>query len=94
MFVLLFYLLAPLPTIVAKRFSEDFSSNTANVTKEVAFFLTSGIVVSAFGLPIVLARCNIVKWGAVGLVMSGNIFIFGTILAYFMIFSGDDDWGF
>ncbi|KAK3755598.1 hypothetical protein QZH41_017594 [Actinostola sp. cb2023] len=38
MFVLLFYVLAPIPTVVAKRFSEDFSSNTANVAKEFCIF--------------------------------------------------------
>ncbi|XP_032218781.1 leptin receptor gene-related protein isoform X3 [Nematostella vectensis] len=94
MFVLLFYVLAPVPTVVAKRLSEDFSSSGSNVVKEVSMFITSGIVISAFGLPIVLARCGIVHWGAVGLVMSGNVFIFFTILAYFLIFSVEDDWGF
>ncbi|KXJ17529.1 leptin receptor gene-related protein [Exaiptasia diaphana] len=94
LFVLLFYCLAPIPTIVAKRLSEDFSSNSSNVAKEVSFFITSGIVISAFGLPIVLARCTIIEWGAVALVLSGNVFIFCTILAYFLIFSGDDEWGF
>ena len=34
-----------------------------------------------------------IKWGAAALVLSGNVFIFLTILAYFLIFSGEDDWG-
>jgi len=38
--------------------------------------------------------CQQIEWGAVGLVLSGNVFIFCTILAYFLIFSGEDDWGF
>lgn len=94
MFVLFFYAFAPVPTIIARRFSDDFSSNASNVIKETAMFFTAGNVVSAFGLPIVLARCNIIKWGAMALVLSGNVFIFFTILAYFLIFSAEDDWGF
>ncbi|KAL9951484.1 hypothetical protein ACROYT_G044152 [Oculina patagonica] len=94
MFVLFFYALAPVPTVIAKRWSEDFSSNASNVLKETAMFLTSGIVISAFGLPLVLAHTGIIKWGAFALVSSGNVFIFFTILAYFLVFSGEDDWGF
>ncbi|XP_022785264.1 leptin receptor gene-related protein-like [Stylophora pistillata] len=94
MFVLFFYALAPIPTVIAKRFCEDFSSNSASVVKETAMFFTAGIVVSGFGLPIVLARTKIIKWGAMALVSSGNVFIFFTILAYFLVFTGEDDWGF
>lgn len=83
-----------MPTIIAKRFSEDFSSNASNIMKETAMFLTAGIVVSAFGLPLVLAHKEIIKWGAFALVSSGNVFIFFTILAYFLVFAGEDDWGF
>ena len=35
-----------------------------------------------------------IQWGATALVLSGNVFIFVTILAYFLIFTGEDDWGF
>ncbi|CAB4043140.1 leptin receptor gene-related -like, partial [Paramuricea clavata] len=49
-FVLMFYLLAPLPTIIANRLSESYgiSSGTSNLCKEISLFLTSGIVLSAF----------------------------------------------
>ncbi|KAK2556656.1 Leptin receptor gene-related protein [Acropora cervicornis] len=47
--------------IIARRFSDDFSNTTSNVFKETAFFVTASNVVSAFGLPIVLARCSIVS---------------------------------
>lgn len=94
LFVLFFYALAPIPTVIAKRFCEDFSSNAASIVKEIAMFFTAGIVVSGFGLPIVLAHTEIIKWGAMALVSSGNVFIFVTILIYFIVFSGEDDWGF
>merc|ERR1712076_11468 len=52
--VVIFYLLSPLPTLIAKRSADDSSSS--NPCRELAWFLTTGIVVSAFALPIVLAR--------------------------------------
>merc|ERR1719348_1389625 len=51
--VVIFYLLSPIPTLIAKRHSDDSSSNPC---RELAWFLTTGIVVSAFALPIVLSR--------------------------------------
>lgn len=53
-FVTLFYVLSPLPTVLARRYQDDVGSS--NACKELALFLTTGIVISAFGLPIVLAR--------------------------------------
>merc|ERR1711942_113941 len=54
--VVIFYLLSPLPSLIAKRHSEDSASNPC---RELAWFLTTGIVVSAFALPIVLARAPV-----------------------------------
>eukprot|EP00092_Neocalanus_flemingeri_P034301 GFUD01037303.1.p1 GENE.GFUD01037303.1~~GFUD01037303.1.p1 ORF type:complete len:158 (-),score=35.81 GFUD01037303.1:592-1065(-) len=54
--VVIFYLLSPIPTLIAKRHSDDSSSNPC---RELAWFLTTGIVVSAFALPIVLARAPV-----------------------------------
>lgn len=55
-FVTLFYLLAPLPTILARRYQDDVGAS--NACKEVALFLTAGIVISAYGLPLVLAHAG------------------------------------
>jgi len=55
--VVIFYLLSPLPTLIAKRQADDSSSS--NPCRELAWFLTTGIVVSAFALPIVLSRAPI-----------------------------------
>ena len=52
--MILFYILAPMPMLLAKRMAENVE-NTSLVI-EAALFITSGIVVSAYGLPIVLAR--------------------------------------
>ena len=52
--VVIFYLISPIPTLIAKRCGEGSSGTSPG--RELACFLTTGIVVSAFALPIVLAR--------------------------------------
>ena len=47
-------MLAPLPTLISRRFTDD--SDASSPLKEACAFLTTGIVLSAFALPIVLAR--------------------------------------
>lgn len=89
MFVLIFYVLSPIPTFISRRLSDDDSSS--NACRELSYFLTTGIVVSAFGLPIVLARNSAIQWGACGLVMAGNAVIFLTIFGFFVVFGGGDD---
>ena len=53
-FVVIFYLLAPIPTLISRRYTDDTGSSSA--LKEACAFFTTGIVLSAFALPIVLAR--------------------------------------
>jgi len=53
--VVLFYVLAPIPTIIARRYTDD-SGSGSNPCLELAIFITMGFVVSSFALPIVLAR--------------------------------------
>jgi len=93
-FVVIFYVLAPLPTIIARRYQDDVGSS--NACKELALFLTAGIVISAYGLPIVLARSPmdptpIIQFGACVLVLLGNTVVFLTILGFFIAFDNDDD---
>lgn len=88
-FVVIFYVLAPLPTIIARRYQDDVGSS--NACKELALFLTAGIVISAYGLPIVLARSPIIVSGACVLVLLGNTVVFLTILGFFIAFDNDDE---
>uniref|UniRef100_A0A9L0JA92 Leptin receptor gene-related protein n=2 Tax=Equus TaxID=9789 RepID=A0A9L0JA92_EQUAS len=90
LFVLIFYVISPIPHFIAKRATDD-SDAASSACRELAYFFTTGIVVSAFGLPIILARVAVIKWGACGLVLAGNAVIFLTILGFFLVFGRGDD---
>ncbi|XP_047196584.1 leptin receptor overlapping transcript-like 1 isoform X1 [Hippoglossus stenolepis] len=90
LFLLFFYILSPIPYCISRRVIDDTDS-ASNACKELAIFLTTGIVISAFGLPVVFARAEVIAWGACALVLTGNIVIFGTILGFFLVFGSNDD---
>ena len=60
LFLLFFYILSPIPYCISRRVVDDTDS-ASNACKELAIFLTTGIVISAFGLPIVFARAALVS---------------------------------
>uniref|UniRef100_A0A182VTD4 Leptin receptor overlapping transcript-like 1 n=1 Tax=Anopheles minimus TaxID=112268 RepID=A0A182VTD4_9DIPT len=85
-FVVLFYLICPLPTRIAKLpHNADDSLRAAH-----AMFATIGIVMSSFALPIVLARAEVIQWGACLLTLAGNVGAYGTMLAFFFGFESSE----
>ncbi|XP_015175539.1 PREDICTED: leptin receptor gene-related protein [Polistes dominula] len=92
-FVVLFYILAPIPTIIARRYSED-SPSSSNPCLELAIFITIGFVVSSFALPIVLARAPdgnpVIQPGACYLTLAGNVIVYLTLVGFFVTFEQDD----
>ncbi|XP_049279633.1 leptin receptor overlapping transcript-like 1 [Anopheles funestus] len=84
-FVVLFYIICPIPTMIAKRQNSDDASRAAN-----AMFATIGIVMSSFALPIVMARAEVIQWGACLLTLAGNVGAYATILAYYFGFESND----
>ena len=88
MFVIIFYVCSPLPLLIARHFQEDMSGTNACI--ELALFLTTGIVVSAFALPTVLAHAGTIKPMASILTNAGSAVMFLDILAYFYLHREDD----
>ncbi|CAH1960300.1 unnamed protein product [Acanthoscelides obtectus] len=87
-FVVLFYLMSPIPTLVARRCSDP--SSATNSCMEAAIFITMGIIVSSFALPIVLARVNSILWGACLLTLAGNVVVYATLIGFFLTFDQED----
>ena len=87
-FNLIFYLLTPLPILIARQ---DTSADETSLAKEWGYFFSTGFAVSAFALPIVMYRVNVIKDIACGLVLIGNVFIFVTIWGFLKKFNGEDD---
>ena len=52
--MLMFYALSPVPSMIARRYADSLESSSALI--ETCYFFTAGIVISAYGLPIVLAH--------------------------------------
>nr|ACO11244.1 Leptin receptor overlapping transcript-like 1 [Caligus rogercresseyi] len=82
MFVIFFYVLFPLPLLIARRHSEE-----ASALKDLSFFLMTTIAISAFALPIVLARSPdlIISGGAAALVEFANLVVFATIIRFLWV---------
>lgn len=84
----MFYVLSPIPTLAARRYADP--SAGSNSCLEAAIFITMGILVSSFALPIVLARIEVIKWAACNLTLAGNVVVYATLLGFFLTFDQDD----
>eukprot|EP00731_Ephydatia_muelleri_P019150 Em0011g1190a len=82
MFVLIFYLLSPCTTGLARRLKG------ADYCLQKAF-------VSGFGYLQFWARKTVIQSASAGLIAAANLFVFGTVYTYFAVFGRDEDsWGF
>uniref|UniRef100_A0A1I7Y1U3 Leptin receptor gene-related protein n=1 Tax=Steinernema glaseri TaxID=37863 RepID=A0A1I7Y1U3_9BILA len=88
MFTITFYILVPIPLMIARRFNEDLTGTSACI--EFALFATTGIVISAFALPLVLAHVGTISAGACFFTFLANIVLFGSIIAYFRYFNEEE----
>lgn len=92
-FVVLFYILSPIPTIIARRYTDDYGNNS-NPCLELAIFITMGFVVSSFALPIVLARSPandpVIQPSTCYLTLAGNVVVYLTLVGFFVTSDQDD----
>ncbi|CAE6508341.1 unnamed protein product, partial [Rhizoctonia solani] len=89
----LLFVLAPLPNAIFSHCnSDDFTDYDGNnAAIDIGRFLTAGIVVTAFALPLVLAHAEVIKPTACGMAIVGGALVYGTILAYSAVFKAGDD---
>ncbi|CAF3950655.1 unnamed protein product [Rotaria sordida] len=91
-FVIIFYVLSPIPIAIGRRCTSDggYNMHDSSPCADLMWFITSVIVVSAFGLPAVMYRTSVIPVGSMAFIMSANIVIFTTITIYFVTFGSDD----
>lgn len=87
-FVVLFYVLVPIPTQFAKRNLNSMSDGTG--CQEFSLFITLALLISSFALPIVLSHAGVIVWQSCVLTISGNIVVYATLLVYFLMIDNDD----
>ncbi|XP_031636942.1 leptin receptor overlapping transcript-like 1 [Contarinia nasturtii] len=88
--VVLFYIFSVLPTFMARRYTQNSYAAGGTGCHEVSIFVTMGFVISAFALPLVLARSQIIHLTAAYLTLGGNLVIFATIFIFFVLAEQDD----
>jgi len=90
--VVILYLLAPIPTLIARRYT--VRTGSSNSSMDFAIFFTMAFVVSSFALPIVLARAPsdppAIQWGACYLTLAGNVVVYITYIGFFVTLYPED----
>ncbi|BES87626.1 Vacuolar protein sorting 55 [Nesidiocoris tenuis] len=90
--VLPFFLFAPLPTLIANRYTQNTGSSNSGM--DLAIFVTMAFVVSSLALPVVLARSPVkeptIEWGAAFLTLAADVVVYITYLGFFMLVYQED----
>jgi len=91
-FVIIFYMMSPIPILISRRYNAaGLGGGASSACQELAIFVTVGIIISSFGLPIILARHNsVISLGACLFTMGANIIVFLTILGFFVTFGSEE----
>jgi len=61
--VIIFYVLCPIPLAIGRRCTSDggYGTSDSSPCTDLMWFITSVIVISAFGLPVVMCRTEVVS---------------------------------
>lgn len=98
-FVIIAYILAPLPISISRKFNNDSYMGVSYNGRciELAGFLTSIIVLSAYALPVVMARSPaekpLIAWGSAAFICAGNTVIFLTIAVFMRLIIAEESSG-
>lgn len=57
----IFYLIVPFPILISRHVTGEGGFSQSDPAKEWAYFLTTGIIMSALALPIIMARVGTVS---------------------------------
>ncbi|KAJ1801342.1 Vacuolar protein sorting-associated protein 55 [Coemansia sp. RSA 2399] len=83
------YALAPLPNAIFGQYvSSDPLADVSSSVADFGRFVTSILVVSGLGLPVVLAHSGIITNAAMAMSVMGGILVYGTIIVYSSLFRG------
>eukprot|EP00127_Corallochytrium_limacisporum_P003662 Clim_evm50s151 gene=Clim_evmTU50s151 len=77
--------------MIGNHIGGDGFSSGPSTSMDVANFMTSCIVISGYGIPIVLSDSGVIEYGASVLTIIGNTLVFVTIAAYYALF-GAEEW--
>ncbi|KAJ2427254.1 Vacuolar protein sorting-associated protein 55 [Coemansia sp. RSA 2524] len=81
------YAIAPLPNAIFGQYvSADPLADVSSSVADFGRFLTSVLVVSGFGLPVVLSHAGIITSMAMFMSISGGVLVYGTIIVYSTLF--------
>ncbi|KAJ2686609.1 Vacuolar protein sorting-associated protein 55 [Coemansia spiralis] len=86
------YAFAPLPNAIFGRYvSSDPLADVSSSVADFGRFLTSILIVSGFGLPLVLAHSGIITTAAMLMSVGGGLLVYGTIIVYSTLFRAQSD---
>lgn len=93
LFVILSSILAPLPSLwcIQEPNSDSWLSGLLTGSAGAGNFLTSVLVVSGFGIPIVLTHVNLINGAALAMTIIGGLIIYGSVVFYIKKFHNSDD---
>lgn len=88
--VTFFYFLSPIPLAISSRVGDSYGDSQRPL--EVGVFLSTTFVLAGFGMPMVLAHAEVITVGAMLLTLMGNLLVYGSMIAYAIVFKEEGDW--
>eukprot|EP01134_Creolimax_fragrantissima_P007171 CFRG7171T1 len=91
LFVVFFYITAPIPVTLTQKVGSDVFGDSQGPI-EMGVFASTSLMLAAFGLPMILCHASIISLGALLMTLIGNLFVYGSMVAYAIVFMEESDW--